>query len=417
MKVKTMAKRIFAFVLCAVMLTSCWVFTAPSASAAGATEYAYRIEHADDNPVYHIEIDLHVLDAGNGFNRVFKGTQTGNPDGGIWDDKDYKDMGGIVMWYKDNNGTAANEKSYSIDFSPSNNKTGYYHSDNTTAAKTSLFPQNSSSDWDSWDNKYYTLCMDLSGFPTAYAVYNNNDHMKFSWGWKPDTWTDFEITQIRVSGYDSSVDLTSEEYDSYLPIFTGNIRSASTDGANCSRYYIQQNGTVSIWRPNEFGSNFEGNTDNNWVHFSDYAAGNDAMKKGGSFNAAYSKSWSLPKPQIADYSFTKSADNSEYYVAGEHAVLSSPYTFSNKDQYGAVLAGTLEQSFRVVDEKHYANSAWTASSFATPCYTLNGATGEITPTKANGFQYHKYTVRPEATWIISGAYINVDGATNGLYYG
>ena len=417
MKLKVYTKRTLSLILCMVMLMTCWVFTAPGAGAAGASEYAYRIEHQDDNPVYHVEIDLHILDAGNGFNRVFKGTQTGNPDGWTWEAENYKDMGGIVIWYKDNNGTAASEKDYSIDFSPANDKYGYYHSDNTTTAKSSLFPQNSSSDWDSWDNTYYTLCLDLSGFPTAYAVYNNNDHMKFSWGWKPDTWTDFEITQIRVSGYDSSVDVTSEAYDSYRPIFTGNIRSASTDGENCSRYYIKQDGTVAIWRPNEYGDNFESNTENNWVHFSDYAAGQDAMKKGGSFNSAYTKSWSVPVPQFSDYSFTKSADTSEYYVAGEHAVFSSAYTFSNKDQYGAVLAGTLEQSFSVVEDKHYENSAWTDSSFATPSYSLNGATGEITPTKANGFQYHKYSIRPETTWIISGAYVNVNGAVNGLYYG
>ena len=414
---KSFAKRALALVLSTIMLASCWLFTAPTTSvAAGASEYAYRIEHQDANPVYHVEIDMHILDAGNGFNRVFKGTQTGNPDGGIWDDKDYKDMGGIVIWYKDNNGTAASEIDYSIDFSPTNAKIAYYHSDGSQVTNNTMFPNSDSGSRDNWDDKYYTLCLDLSGFPTAYAVYNNNDHMKFSWGWKPDTWTDFEITQIRVSGYDSSVDVTSEAYPAYRPIFTGNIRSASTDGANCSRYYIQQDGTVSIWRPNEFGSNFEGNTDNNWVHFSDFADGQDAMKTGGSFNAAYSKSWDMPYPELADYSYTRLSGENNYYPAPEHAVLTAPYVFG-KDQYGAQLAGTVTSSFVCLGEKYYDGSAWQNASFGEPSYAFNNQTAELTPLKANGYQYHQFSIRPQTEWVIGGQYINVNGATNGMYYG
>ncbi|MBE6819380.1 MAG: hypothetical protein E7517_09585, partial [Ruminococcaceae bacterium] len=414
---KSFAKRALALVLGTVMLASCWVFTAPTTSvAAGASEYAYRIEHTDANPVYHVEIDMHILDAGNGFNRVFKGTQTGNPDGWTWEAENYKDMGGIVIWYKDNNGTAASEKDYSIDFSPNNAKIAYYHSDGSQVASNTMFPNSDSGSRDNWDDKYYTLCLDLSGFPTAYAVYNNNDHMKFSWGWKPDTWTDFEITQIRVSGYDSSVDVTSEAYDSYRPIFTGNIRSASTDGENCSRYYIQQDGTVAIWRPNEYGDNFESNTDNNWVHFSDFASGQDAMKKGGSFNAAYSKSWDMPSPQLPDYNYTRLSDENNYYPAPEHAVLTEPYVFG-KDQYGAQLAGTVTSSFVCLGEKYYDGSTWQNASFSEPSYAFNNQTAEITPLKANGYQYHQFSIRPQTEWVIGGQYINVNGATNGMYYG
>ena len=48
MKAKFITKRVLSAMLCAVMLFSCWVFTAPSASAAGT------------QGTYYVRVKIHV---------------------------------------------------------------------------------------------------------------------------------------------------------------------------------------------------------------------------------------------------------------------------------------------------------------------------------------------------------------------
>ncbi|MBQ6381937.1 MAG: hypothetical protein IJJ41_10135, partial [Clostridia bacterium] len=121
-------------------------------------------------------------------------------------------------------------------------------------------------------------------------------------------------------------------------------------------------------------------------------------------------------PELADYSYTRLSGENNYYPAPEHAVLTAPYVFG-KDQYGAQLAGTVTSSFVCLGEKYYDGSAWQNASFGEPSYAFNNQTAELTPLKANGYQYHLFDIRPQTEWVIGGQYINVNGATNGMYYG
>ena len=256
MKVKMYTKRTLSLLLCVVMLMTCWVFTSPGAGAATNTDPCYRLETGDANPVYHVEMDVYIYDAGNGYNRNFLGTRVGNPDGGamIWLSRHYKDMGGIILWYKDNNGTGT-EYSKTADFCGNYTTTVYRKSTNAAVNNDSMFPTSSSNDRDIWDDGYYTLCWDLSGFPTSFMAYNDNDNN--------GTYTDWEIRQLRVYPYDSSVSIpaaTNNRYsdDKATTLFSGAVRTKSSNGRPC-HYIVYQYGHAEVWQDNGFGNEYDSN--------------------------------------------------------------------------------------------------------------------------------------------------------------
>ena len=424
MLLKSFVKRSLAFLLCAVMLVSCWVFTAPSASAAqnqyttGAVkrgDYTFCHYTDDSEPVYHIEIDINVINAGNGYDRTFTGTALNKNN-----NESHKDMGGMVVYYKDNNGTASTEKAASLDL-------GFNYKFISGQTNATIFPYSgySTSNWvgktqqgdcANWNNKKYTLYADLSGFPTQYAVYNNNDNAYLGGA---ATTTEWEVEQIRVYAYDSEINMTSSFYPAYSSdktmdnqpniIFKGSIRTSNWHGERPGRYLVSQDGTVSIWNPNGY-NHYSNESGNNWVHFDGFADGNNAFTDTsssctGTPNPQYSKSWQMPAPpEVPSYSYTKTFSDSSLadtyrYVAPEHATNNFAYNTQNvRDQYGALLSGTVSTDFIISDYRIYNGSSLIQNPNPYTDTLSISSTGEITPIKANSYAYHNLTVKPQVTW-------------------
>ena len=200
---KKMMHRVLSFVLCLVLLVSCCVISIPGAVA------------EDTQPVesYYMEIDVNIINCDNGYANDFKGAGVNNP--GAWfggADQQYKDQGGIVVWHTDKNGRGTNVTADTIDFGP--NGLNYIYDGGPTGNR--------------------TISGEISGFPTSFAVYNNNDHNHSILGSGDVEWA---VTEIRIG--------TDEDH--MQAIWKGDCHVKNRDGAKPTRYKIDVNGSVRVW--------------------------------------------------------------------------------------------------------------------------------------------------------------------------
>lgn len=336
--IKTFTKRTLALLLCVLMLVSCWVFTAPTASAATAGSY-------------YVEIDVKVNNA-DAYDRTYVGPyfSSSNADG-------YKDQGGITLFYKDNNGTKTETaNNATIDWSTT--WTGSYKNDPIgTILNQTVFDHQKYKSYGFGKNDTvplkkngsittakhniigstgtYTIADTITGFPTSFAVYNNNDNNGV-WGAGAKV-TDWEVREIRVYANSSS--------DSYIKIFEGACRTRNSNGDKPSRYIVNFDGSASIWNPtgapsavtDDWDTGY--NTEYQYVYNTYLENGNlntngnnvlQCTDNYGTYNSAYKKSWEAPEPVIDINGEDSVSVNTDGLTTN-----SFPYTIGTvKDQYG-----------------------------------------------------------------------------------
>ena len=430
---KTFFKRTLAFLLCTVMLVSCWVFTAPSAVAA---------DQASGN--YYVEIDVEVTNK-DAYNNQFIGPYFFNKgNSGV------NDMGGIVLFYKDDNGRKT-ETTANATISTKNESTAL--ADAKAAVEAGIFDgqkfksfglgskdyvpliknRNTTYDTPNYaqhniikNNGQYTIATSISGFPTSFAVYNNN-YSNGAWG-VGASYTDWQVTQLRI-GSDAS---------NMKTVWEGGCKTSNCNESYPSRYIVYMNGDAQVWYPStlSFRTGITTNLDNNYVFCSkvngadpfgaltDNTGGNDIYKNDvHSDNTAYRRAWALPQPTFNSFSF---ANSGSYTAAdGVTATLSSDYTYKTTmtDQYGVQLAGSFTEGGFVWDSSEISanNTDWSTDSSGVTVCNFDNTTSlynvGISPVKANGSRYHRFGVKPSTQWTLNGDQVNVNGASGGMYYG
>ena len=327
--IRTFTKRTLALVLTVVMLVSCWVFVAPTQSTAAT---------AGD---YYVEIDVYVKTAktyNNTYAAPFFGTSTSS----------YKEMSGITVMYKENNGTA--------DAGEDSNANHVYDDqkfENFGLGKNDVVTEKGNSSTKpniAGNGGNHTLTATLTGFPTAFAVYNNLSGT----GWLGSGWGEWSVKEIRV-GASASSTLTT--------IWKGTCYTSNQDGGYPARWLVEQDGTVSCWDNDhmtiyqgktghdgggafyvwnkyynggdvnatlqEQADSTESNHDNQQMYTEGKKSGDD-YKTGANANT-YKQAWAMPHPVLSDISGASSVavntdgttTNTESYAAG-----------TVKDQYG-----------------------------------------------------------------------------------
>ena len=340
-------KKALSLALCVVMLVSCWVFTAPATNAATAG-------------TYYVEIDVYVKTATDGYSNTyaapFFGTSTSS----------YKNMAGITLLYKEDNGTkdaGADSNADKIYDNQRFENFGLGSKDEVTEKNNSATKPNIGNNAGN-----HTLTATISGFPTAFAVYNNRSGSFYN------GWGEWSVKEIRV-GASASSTLTS--------IWKGNCYTSNRDGGYPARWIVKHDGTVERWDSEHMtiynnrysydgggtfyvwneaynggdpdadlqyqNSGTDGNNNNCQMYTDGSNNGDDYIV--GSNAETYKRAWAMPRPTtITDITGAASVNvNTDGTTAN-----TASYTLGTvKDQYG-------------VD--WYQDAEWDAAS------TLNGVT-------------------------------------------
>ena len=175
MKNKSLFKRALSIVLCAVMLVSCWVFTAPSAEAANNTTAG----------TYDVYITFNVTDTADSW------FGDGYGSGYTYDNKTAGDRVGITVFHKNNNGWGDTESHTDFDLYPSSGTKPIKVSGEQNTGTT-----------------FFGI-----GFPTS--IYAYNDHGNAVDG------TNYKITKVQIKKAGAAT-------STYQTIFEGNLVAGSS---------------------------------------------------------------------------------------------------------------------------------------------------------------------------------------------
>lgn len=294
MSVKRFSKKVIAAVLAVAMLLSFPIAAAPLAVA----EEAHPVED------YYIEIDVSIINCDNGYSaeRPFLGPDVRNPGAMLGGgDAYYKDMGGMVIWYTDENGRGENVSADTIDFGP--NGLNYVYNGGPAGE--------------------HTIAGTLSGFPTSFAVYNNNDHNHSVLGSGDVEWS---VNEIRIG---------SDE-DHMSTLWKGDCHVKNRNGAQPTRYKVDFNGNVSVW-------SVEGISDST-MEVNDYtyvknSAGNFVMNKtDASSYLANREPWTLPYLNSLVATGEESAMWGDLAIVNDESTFRAANNYYCTDQYGVKIA-------------------------------------------------------------------------------
>ena len=293
---KKRVKSTISLVLAVVMVLSCLVFTSPT-SVAKEEETPAAVND------YYYEIDVSIINCDNGYSaeRTFLGPDVHDP--GAWfggADTYYKDMGGMVLWHTDENGRGDGVVAETFDFGP--NGLNYVY-DGGPAAN-------------------YTISGRIAGFPTSFAVYNNNDHnILFNSG---DV--EWAVTEMRIG--------TNAQHMTSL--WKGDCHVKNRDGSQPTRYKIDFNGDVSVWSLEGFDDSTMEVNDYTYVKNSkgDYVM----LKKDAASYTANREPWELPyADSIGYYSDDRDLWNTLNVLNDESVFIPKTIAYCI-DQYGVSIA-------------------------------------------------------------------------------
>lgn len=329
-------KRALSLALCVVMLVSCWVFTAPTANAATAGNY-------------YVEIDVNIVtrteDYSNPYAAPFFGSNVNS----------YKKMAGITLLYKEQNGTADAGADSNADHIYDHQKFENFgigkndyvtEKGNESTAKPHIAKTAGK----------HTLTATITGFPTAFCVYNNRS------GGITDNYAEWSVKEIRV-GASADSTLTS--------IWKGDCFTSNRDGGYSARWIVKQDGTVERWDNNHMtvstvndsgGANFwvwneyynggdpnatllqqtgdpNGNKNNldeskcqTYTHSNTAFWNKDVSYYTGANANTYKRAWAMPRPTT----ITDITGDSSISVNTDDSTNTESYTLGStvKDQYG-----------------------------------------------------------------------------------
>lgn len=296
---------------------------------------------------YYIEIDVSIINCDNGYSadRPFLGPDVKNP--GSWfggGDTFYKDQGGMVIWYTDKNGRGETVNTETIDFGP--NGLNYVYNGGPASE--------------------HTISGTLTGFPTSFAVYNNNDHNAIL-GSGDVEWA---VTAMRVGTDDKHMST----------IWQGDCHVKNRDGAKPSRYKVDVNGAVRVWSVEGIGDSDIETNDYTYVKNS---KGAYVMNK--TDYASYTENaepWELP---YAD-SLLYFSDNQEFF-ADSLEIVNDESSFSPQsvayciDQYGVKIS----EPYEAYDITQYNGESYT--EYATVDQSYIQTAGDIRFDQKTGVIY------------------------------
>lgn len=317
-------------------------------------------------------------------------------------------MGGIVLFYKENNGTK--DEDGTITTIPTNNKNtalaaakaaveaGVYgyekfksfglgsndyvdvkKADGTTESKNNLI--------NSTNGTSYTIVASITGFPTSFAVYNNN-YANGAWG-VGASYTDWQVDKLKVG----------TDKDNLTTLWEGACKTSNCNETYPSRYIVNMDGTADVWYPNtlSFRTGVTTNLSNNYVYASVCNGGDadaelfvnpgtgtgfDQVKNATADNTIiYRRAWAAPKPD------TISGLTYSDFTASSSAT-STTATPSFKDQYGVdIIAPSLSLAYSVADYNYVGENQTLISG--TPDCQVDSSTGAVSAA-AGGYTAHGY---------------------------